>query len=178
MDVQQVSPCHDFSLAYWKLARLQTLVLFSRLNWNKNKRKAICNNNLYKNIKFKPEWDIIFVAGRVYMDTRYVYYRQLEYLHVSISSGSKCFSHVNTLPLSIWFWKSLSMTHLRQLIWPLFLPLLVFCISWWVQFKDTNLFSSTASTATKHRTVVTRHSIFNTTNSENDSSQKNYIVKL
>lgn len=31
MDVQQVSPCHDFSLAYWKLARLQTLVLFSRL---------------------------------------------------------------------------------------------------------------------------------------------------
>ena len=110
MDVQQVSPCHDFSLAYWKLARLQTLVLFSRLNWNKNKRKAICNNNLYKNIKFKPEWDIIFVAGRVYMDTRYVYYRQLEYLHVSISSGSKCFSHVYTLPLSIWFWKFLSMT--------------------------------------------------------------------
>ena len=83
-----------------------------------------------------------------------------------ISSGSKCFSHVNTLPLSIWFWKSLSMTHLRQLIWPLFLPLLVFCISWWVQFKDTNPFNSTACTATKHRTVVTRHSIFNTTNSE------------
>ena len=83
---------------------------FSRLNWNKNKRKAICNSNLYKNIKFKLEWDIIFVAGRVYMDTRYVYYRQLEYLHVSISSGSKCFSHVNTLPLSIWFWKFLSMT--------------------------------------------------------------------
>ena len=73
-----------------------------------------------------------------------------------ISSGSKCFSHVNTLPLSIWFWKSLSMTHLRQLIWPLFLPLLVFCILWWVQFKDTNPFSSTACTVTKHRTVVTQ----------------------
>ena len=69
----------------------------------------ICNN-LYKNVKFKHKWDIIYVVSCVYMDTRYVYYRQLEYLHVSISSGLKCFSHVNTLPLLIWFWKSLSMT--------------------------------------------------------------------
>ena len=41
------------------------------------------NNNLYKNIKFKHEWDIIYVAGHVYMDTRYVYYKQLKHLHVS-----------------------------------------------------------------------------------------------
>ena len=61
-------------------------------------------------MKFKHKWDIIYVVRCVYMDTRYVYYRQVEYLHVSILSGLKCFSHVNTLPLLIWFWKSLSMT--------------------------------------------------------------------
>ena len=138
----------------------------------------ICNN-LYKNVKFKHKWDIIYVVSCVYMDTRYVYYRQLEYLHVSISSGLKCFSHVNTLPLLIWFWKSLSMT-------------LVFVSSFshsshhflYSAFHGEGSlkipipFSSKARTATKHWTVVTRQSIFNTTNSENDSSRKNYIAKL
>ena len=50
----------------------------------------MCNNNLYKNIKFKHEWDIIYVAGHVYMDTRYVYYRQLKHLYVRLEMFLTC----------------------------------------------------------------------------------------
>ena len=80
------------------------------------------------------------------------------YLHISISSCLKCFSQVNTVPLSINLLKlRILLTGLRNLTKPCFPPRLVLSIfrAWKLEYPKA--FRSPARSATKHRTIFAWH---------------------